>query len=130
MYYNWKNLGNTTNHAYIKGDWKGGKQNEWLISPAVDLTGSKTRTLTFDYCYGVGGIRYKDNTVTVEISADGGSTWASLWDMYSTYHSTSGYALDGSATIEIPVEYASKNIQIAFHYVGNTEDAGPWPSTM
>ena len=125
VYYNWKNLGNTTNHAYIKGDWKGGKQNEWLISPAVDLTGSKTRTLTFDYCYGVGGIRYKDNTVTVEISADGGSTWTSLWDMYSTYHSTSGYALDGSATIEIPVEYASKNIQIAFHYVGNTEDAGP-----
>ncbi len=125
VYYNWKNLGNTTNHAYIKGDWKGGKQNEWLISPAVDLTGSKTRTLTFDYCYGVGGIRYKDNTVTVEISADGGSTWTSLWDMYSTYHSISGYALDGSATIEIPVEYASKNIQIAFHYVGNTEDAGP-----
>ena len=125
VYYNWKNLGNTTNHAYIKGDWKGGKQNEWLISPAVDLTGSKTRTLTFDYCYGVGGIRYKDNTVTVEISADGGSTWTSLWDMYSTYYSTSGYALDGSATIEIPVEYASKNIQIAFHYVGNTGDAGP-----
>ena len=125
VYYYWKNLGNTTNHAYIKGDWKGGKQNEWLISPAVDLTGSKTRTLTFDYCYGVGGIRYKDNTVTVEISADGGSTWTSLWDMYSTYHSTTGYALDGSATIEIPVEYASKNIQIAFHYVGNTEDAGP-----
>ena len=125
VYYNWKNLGNTTNHAYIKGDWKGGKQNEWLISPAVDLSGSKTRTLTFDYCYGVGGIRYKDNTVTVEISADGGSTWTSLWDMYSTYHSTTGYALDGSATIEIPVEYASKNIQIAFHYVGNTEDAGP-----
>ncbi|MDD7340505.1 MAG: choice-of-anchor J domain-containing protein [Firmicutes bacterium] len=125
VYYYWKNLGNTTNHAYIKGDWKGGKQNEWLISPAVDLTGSKTRTLTFDYCYGIGGIRYKDNTVTVEISADGGSTWTSLWDMYSTYHSTSGNVLDGSATIEIPVEYASKNIQIAFHYVGNTEDAGP-----
>ena len=125
VYYYWKNLGNTTNHAYIKGDWKGGKQNEWLISPAVDLTGSKTRTLTFDYCYGIGGIRNKDNTVTVEISADGGSTWTSLWDMYSTYHSTSGNVLDGSATIEIPVEYASKNIQIAFHYVGNTEDAGP-----
>ena len=125
VYYYWKNLGNTTNHAYIKGDWKGGKQNEWLISPAVDLTGSKTRTLTFDYCYGIGGIRYKDNTVTVEISADGGSTWTSLWDMYSTYHSTSGNVLDGSATIEIPVEYASKNIQIAFHYVGNTGDAGP-----
>ena len=39
-YYNWKNEGNDSKHAYISNDWRGA-QDEYLISPAVDLSGTR-----------------------------------------------------------------------------------------
>lgn len=66
-YYNWKNEGNDSKHAYISNDWKGA-QDEYLISPAVDLSGTRDGVLTFDFAYGEYGIKNKTFTATVEAS--------------------------------------------------------------
>ena len=121
-YYPWGTAaGNSTAHAYITNDWNGQAQDERLISPAVDLTGSKTRTLSLDYAYGYYGMQKQTYTATVEASTDGGKTWTTLWNFRNTYNDQSSGIVYGTARVELPVEYATKNVQIAFRYVGSKE---------
>ena len=124
-YYNWKSLGNDTKHAYISDDWHGGPQDEWLISPSVNLSGTRDGVLYFDYAYGIYGI--KNKTFTVEASTDGGQTWTPIWNFQDSYtgQETSGYALAGSAEVKVPAQYAVDGVQFAFRYVNTTHDTAP-----
>ena len=126
-YYNWKSLGNDTKHAYISDDWNGGPQDEWLISPSVNLSGTRDGVLYFDYAYGVYGIKNKTFTATVEASTDGGQTWTPIWNFQDSYtgQETSGYALAGSAEVKVPAQYAVDGVQFAFRYVNTTHDTAP-----
>ena len=126
-YYNWKSLGNDTKHAYISDDWHGGPQDEWLISPSVNLSGTRDGVLYFDYAYGVYGIKNKTFTATVEVSTDGGQTWTPIWNFQDSYtgQETSGYALAGSAEVKVPAQYAVDGVQFAFRYVNTTHDTAP-----
>ena len=126
-YYNWKNLGNDTKHAYISDDWHGGPQDEWLISPSVNLSGTRDGVLYFDYSYGVYGIKNKTFTATVEASTDGGQTWTPIWNFQDSYtgQETSGAALAGSAEVKVPAQYAVDGVQFAFRYVNTTHDTAP-----
>ena len=75
-YFYWKEKGNDSLHAYISNAWdKSGAQDEYLISPVVDLSGTRDGVLTFDFAYGEYGIKNKTFTATVEASTDGGKTW-------------------------------------------------------
>ncbi len=127
-YYNWKSLGNDTKHAYISDDWHGGPQDEWLISPSVNLSGTRDGVLYFDYAYGIYGIKNKTFTATVEASTDGGQTWTPIWNFQDSYtgQETSGYALAGSAEVKVPAQYAVDGVQFAFRYVNTTHDTAPW----
>ena len=124
-YYNWKNEGNDSKHAYISNDWKGA-QDEYLISPVVDLSGTRDGVLTFDFAYGEYGIKNKVYNATVEVSTDGGQTWTAIWNFQDSYtgQETSGYAIAGSAEVKIPAQYAVDGVQIAFHYA-NPKDTAP-----
>ena len=126
-YYNWKSLGNDTKHAYISDDWNGGPQDEWLISPSVNLSGTRDGVLYFDYAYGVYGIKNKTFTATVEASTDGGQTWTPIWNFQDSYtgQETSGAALAGSAEVKVPAQYAVDGVQFAFRYVNTTHDTAP-----
>ena len=126
-YYNWKSLGNDTKHAYISDDWNGGPQDEWLISPSVNLSGTRDGVLYFDYAYGIYGIKNKTFTATVEASTDGGQTWTPIWNFQDSYtgQETSGYALAGSAEVKVPAQYAVDGVRFAFRYVNTTHDTAP-----
>ena len=126
-YYNWKSLGNDTKHAYISDDWHGGPQDEWLISPSVNLSGTRDGVLYFDYAYGIYGIKNKTFTATVEASTDGGQTWTPIWNFQDSYtgQETSDYALAGSAEVKVPAQYAVDGVQFAFRYVNTTHDTAP-----
>lgn len=126
-YYNWKSLGNDTKHAYISDDWHGGPQDEWLISPSVNLSGTRDGVLYFDYAYGIYGIKNKTFTATVEASTDGGQTWTPIWNFQDSYtgQETSGYALAGSAEVKVPAQYAVDGVQFAFRYVHHPRHRPP-----
>ena len=114
-YYNWKSLGNDTKHAYISDDWHGGPQDEWLISPSVNLSGTRDGVLYFDYAYGVYGIKNKTFTATVEASTDGGRTWTTIWNA-ADLGEISGYWYNGTAHVAVPAAFCTDNAQLAFHF--------------
>ena len=122
-YYNWKNEGNDSKHAYISNDWKGA-QDEYLISPVVDLSGTRDGVLTFDFAYGEYGIKNKTFTATVEVSTDGGKTWNAIWNFQDSYtgQQASNYIISGSAEVPVPAEYNVDGVQFAFRYVHPNED--------
>lgn len=122
-YYNWKNEGNDSKHAYISNDWKGA-QDEYLISPVVDLSGTRDGVLTFDFAYGEYGIKNKTFTATVEASTDGGKTWNAIWNFQDSYtgQQASNYIISGSAEVPVPAEYNVDGVQFSFRYVHPNED--------
>ena len=92
----------------------GKKQNEYLISPVVDLTG-KTPTLSFDYLLFKYMIQNDIAKFTVEATINGGQTWTTIWDA-ADLDATSGYWFKGTAEIEVPAAYLTSNVQFAFHF--------------
>lgn len=110
-------------------DWSdyttGAKQDEYLISPKVNLAG-KTPTLKFDYGFGryalfAGGIR-----LTVEASLDGGATWSVIWNAKESLENASGYYQTGTYELPIPAAFCVDGVQFAFHFykaAGDTADA-------
>ena len=88
-------------------------QDEYLISPVVNLTG-KTPTLNFDYLllkYVIG--RYC--SVTVEATTDGGRTWTTIWNA-ADLGEISGYWYNGTAHVAVPAAFCTDNAQFAFHF--------------
>ena len=124
-YSNWKYLGNDTKQAYISDDWHGGPQDEYLISPSVNLSGTRDGVLYFDYAYGIYGIKNKVYNATVEVSTDGGQTWTPIWNFQDSYtgQETSGYAIAGSAEVKVPAQYAVDGVQFAVHYASPKDTA-------
>ena len=122
-YYNWKSEGNDSKHAYITNDWTGA-QDEYLISPVVDLSATRDGVLTFDFAYGEYGIKNKTFTATVEVSTDGGKTWNAIWNFQDSYtgQQASNYIISGSAEVPVPAEYNVAGVQFAFRYVHPNED--------
>ena len=122
-YYNWKYEGNDSKHAYITNDWTAA-QDEYLISPVVDLSATRDGVLTFDFAYGEYGIKNKTFTATVEVSTDGGKTWNAIWNFQDSYtgQQASNYIISGSAEVPVPAEYNVAGVQFAFRYVHPNED--------
>ena len=124
-YYNWKYEGNDSKHAYITNDEAA--QDEYLISPVVDLSATRDGVLTFDFAYGEYGIKNKTFTATVEVSTDGGKTWNAIWNFQDSYtgQQASNYIISGSAEVPVPAEYNVDGVQFAFRYVHpNDENVG------
>ena len=121
-YYNWKYEGNDSKHAYITNDEAA--QDEYLISPVVDLSATRDGVLTFDFAYGEYGIKNKTFTATVEASTDGGKTWNAIWNFQDSYtgQQASNYIISGSAEVPVPAEYNVAGVQFAFRYVHPHED--------
>ena len=122
-YYYWKDKGNDSLHAYISNAWdNSGAQDEYLISPAVDLSATRDGLLTFDYIYGYAGMKNKTYEATVEVSTDGGQTWTPIWNFQETYQGETTQTVAGSAEIKVPAEYNVDGVQFAFRYVHPNED--------
>lgn len=109
---------NDTNMALVLNDYEdwsnAPKQDEWLISPTVDLTGQEP-VLEFDYIFGRYEVFRGGMTLTVEISTDGGVEWIPIWDA-SQLENLSGFYQSGHAEVQIPSLYCKDNVKIAFHY--------------
>ena len=92
----------------------GGSQNAWLISEAIDLSGTDTAILVFQQYYR----RFHDETF-VQVSNDGGATW--------TAYAVNETAADGETTEnpnEVSVDISATaagnaSVQIAFQFLSD-----------
>ena len=90
-----------------------GPQDTSLLSPSFDLSADTSPLLGFDTDY----MTYPTSTADVDISADGGATWTTLWEQST--HPANGH-------INLPLTgYAGKSdVRLRFRYTGS--DAFWW----
>jgi hypothetical protein len=96
----------------------------WLVSPAVDLTGSASPKLIFDNAY-----KYTGPALELYISTDytsgpvSSGTWTNITS--SANWSAGNFVFVTSGEIDLSA-YNSSNVHIAFRYQGNTADGSTW----
>jgi len=114
--------------AKFSGYSNGNQNNEdWLISPAVDLTKRATAFLLFENTHKYGTVYNKEMTLWVTDQWDGTSTPDTLnWVKKDFVKSTTqDYVFVSSGPIALN-QYAHKtNVRFAFRYLSNTVESCP-----
>jgi uncharacterized protein YdbL (DUF1318 family) len=103
---------------------------DWFISPAINLAGKTSAVLTFDHARGpAGSINVSTSNYTVWVSTDYTSgapslaTWTQLTGI--NYGSTAwGYVSSGNVTI--PADKLAATTRIAFKYVCDDTESATW----
>lgn len=112
----------------FSGYSSGNKDNEdWLISPAIDLSKRSDAYLLFDNTHKYGTVFEKEMTLWVSDSWDGVVTPDTLqWVKKEFIRSlTNDYTFVSSGPVSL-TEYAGKNnLRIAFRYLSNTVESCP-----
>lgn len=121
------NYGNPTYNAYING--YGNNNEDWLISPSLDLGSVTSATLTFE-----SNTRYSGAPIQIFVSTnyDGSSapstaTWTQLTGAYlPTWVSGSYTGWYSSGGLDISAYTGNSNVRIAFKYTSTTSSASAW----
>jgi hypothetical protein len=120
-------FGNPGSCAKMSGFQSGNQNNEdWLISPAIDLSGMTSATLSFDTA-----TKFAGNQLQVLISTDYsgtgtpvGATWTPVTG--ATLSPSSGsYIWTASGALDIS-DFAGQTIRIAYKYTSTTAAAATW----
>ena len=120
--YWWRYVGSAhtgTSCAAVWWDYQ--HQDEWLITPNLDLSGYTSAQLTF-WFYGYLGSTHDDHYY-VQVSTDGGSTWTVLLDLSSM---SGGWNYWASPLTVNLTAYLGQNIQLAFHALDPPTNDGLW----
>jgi len=120
--YTWTQATNAhsgTKDAEVLYDPALAQQNEWLISPSVNLTSLTSPMLNFwwnmSYYWGVSPNNNYD--FKVKVSTDGGTTWTIIWteDSAGTFTSYTYY----KQSISLAAYASATNFKVAFQYIGS-----------
>jgi Carboxypeptidase regulatory-like domain len=85
-----------------------GRMDTTLTSPVADLSGQAAPGLSFDSAY----YAAKGETAAVDLSVDGGTTWAMVW------RRDTSNAL-GHVGLALPQAAHQASVRVRFHYTGN-----------
>lgn len=119
--------GNPGNCAKISGYLSGSNytNEDWLISPAIDLSSVSAVNLSFQTAS-----RFSGNLLEIKISSDytgtgdpNNATWTDLTATLDT--DTSAYTWTGSGNIDIS-SFSGGNIYLAFKYTSTTSASTTW----
>lgn len=110
--------------AYVPWDYS---QDEWLISPALDFTGSVAADLRvsfwFNMSYYWSITPYDNYDLELWISTDGGATFPTkLWDeeSFGTFSNWTWYEV----VVSLAAYATETNVKLAWRYVGNDDADG------
>lgn len=96
-------------------------QNEFLITPALNLSG-KNATMTFEFSGQTSGLSKtltsNKTTVTLEATNDDGKTWAEIWNAADEKLATGtiDHLQTVNASVAIPESFQKDNVKFAFRY--------------
>ncbi len=118
-----------TNYHYAKMYGAASDNNEdWLISPAFDLSKHQVATLSFDHTANKGNAANKTTMQTLWFSADyiDGDPSTGTWTQVTipTYPAGTNWTFVNSGNIDIPAEFLVKDMHFAFKYVAATASEG------
>lgn len=104
---------------------------DWLISPAFDLSQHSAATLSFDHTANKGTAANKKQMQTLWMSNDylSGNPATATWTQVEipVYPSGTNWTFVGSGKITVPQEFLTGNMRFAFKYkAGNRSTASCW----
>ncbi|MBK7384861.1 MAG: choice-of-anchor J domain-containing protein [Flavobacteriales bacterium] len=113
-----------SSYAQVK-NWNGSANiagQSWLISPAVNLTGTSSPSLSF-----VTGCNYTGAVLQVLVSTDyiSGDPTTATWATLSPALSAGAWAWVQSGALDM-TPYISSNFHVAFKYTGSSTDGRTW----
>ncbi|MBQ7388181.1 MAG: choice-of-anchor J domain-containing protein [Paludibacteraceae bacterium] len=117
------------NYHYAKMNGTASDNNEdWLVSPAFNLSKHQAATLTFEHTANKGTAANKTTMQTLWLSNDyeGGAPASATWTQVTipNYPTGTNWTFVKSGNINIPKEFLTKNMHFAFKYVAATAAEG------
>lgn len=98
---------------------------DWLISPTIDLSGKTSAKLSFDHTINKGLVANRMTNHTLWVSADNGATWEQL--AISIYPAGNNWTFVNSGDIVIPDKYLGvSTFKFAFKYLCSTSESASW----
>ena len=104
---------------------------DWLISPAFDLSGKSSATLGFshalNYCTSETD-KVNNQTLWVSSNYSSGAPVSATWTQLTmpTIPSGSSWVYVNSGDIQLPSEMLQSNVHFAFKYISTSSVAGTW----
>ena len=105
---------------------------DWFISPAVDLSNSTSPALSFDHARGPAGsinVGVSEGYYKVFVSNDyssGDPSTATWTEMEGVVHGTTAWTFVSSGELAIPSQYKTGNCRIAFRYLSIDGSSATW----
>ncbi|MCF8231045.1 MAG: DUF5017 domain-containing protein [Bacteroidales bacterium] len=125
--WHWGSYSGTT-YAKITGYAGEPMPNEnWLISPEIDLSGHEDITLEFRHAINYLNDQYDQVSVHITTDLNTSDTAATQWTELEVPNMTSGDSWDFVNSGEIDLsDYAGEKVNIAFKYVSSSDNAATW----
>lgn len=105
---------------------------DWFISPAIDLSTSSNPTLTFEHARGPAnsinvGVNEGYYTVWVSRDYESGDPNDATWtELTGVVHGTSAWGYVNAGNLSIPAEYHTQNCHFAFKYLSIDGASATW----
>lgn len=119
---------NTTSQYAVMSGFANSKSNaneDWLISPAIDLTGKTSAKINFDHTINKGLVDNKITNHTLWLSNDNGTTWEQI--AITTYPTGKDWNFVNSGDIVIPAKYLGiSTFRFAFKYLCSDTESASW----
>ncbi len=115
------------NCAYMSGYSSGTNyaNEDWLISPAINLSSVSSAKLTFDHAK-YSGTTNTDITVWVSTDYSSGLPSTATWTQLTISTYPTNYTFVSSGNIDLASYIGNSNVHIAFKYVSTSSSAGTW----
>lgn len=98
---------------------------DWLISPTIDLKGKASAKLSFDFTINKGVVANMQTNHTLWLSADNGATWEQI--IIPTYPAGNTWTFVNSGNVIIPDKFlGSSTFKFAFKYLSSTAESASW----
>lgn len=114
------NVGGSTGTNY--------ENEDWLVSPEINLTGANNASLTFDHTGKVFGAPFTDMTVWVSTNFNGTDVAAASWTqvIIPTYMTGDNWLFVNSGTVSLAAYSNQPKVSIAFKYLSSSTASATW----
>lgn len=103
---------------------------DWLISPALDLAGKSGVTISYEHAINKGDLNNlkTNHTMWMSDNYNGGDPTAATWTQVEivAYPDGASWTYVPSGAIEIPAEYLKSNVRFAFKYLCSDKESATW----
>ncbi len=104
---------------------------DWLISPAMNLTGAASGVLKFSHAINKGDVSKmtSDQTVWISKNYTSGAPSSATWEQLTIpgYPTGANWTYVSSGDVLIPASYYGQtNVRIAFKYLSSTAESATW----